>query len=149
MGIASLSGAKSMGLRTAAAGLMAVAIVLCSEPARAQLPTIDIQTTCKAAAGVMVSLLGGSTEVNDVQICLEAEKKAREQMLRDWSNYQASDRAGCVQPDVYLPSYTEWLTCFEMNKVVREARQQGRQVTPLTNPDGSMTMPTIRWGRKY
>ena len=149
MGIASLSGAKSMGLRTAAAGLMAVAIVVCSEPARAQLPTIDIQATCQAAAGVMVSLLGGSTTQSDVQICLDSEQKAREQMLRDWSNFQASDRADCVQPNAYLPSYTEWLTCFEMNKVVREARQQGRMVTPLTNPDGSMTMPTIHWNRRY
>jgi hypothetical protein len=128
---------------------MAVAIALCSEPARAQLPTINIQATCQAAAGVMVSLMGGSTQLNDVQICLEGEQKAREQMLRDWSNFQASDRADCVQPDVYLPSYVEWLTCIEMNKTVREARQQGRTVTPLVNPDGSMTMPTVHWNRRY
>ena len=30
------------------------------------------------------------------------------------------DRAGCIQTKVYLPSYIEWLTCFEMNKVVRK-----------------------------
>jgi hypothetical protein len=128
---------------------MAAAVALCPEAAHAQLPTIDIQATCRAAAGVMVSLLGGSTSQNDVQICLESEQKAREQMLREWSNFQPSDRGDCVQPDVYLPSYVEWLTCFEMNKVVREARQQGRSVEPLVNPDGSMTMPKVRWNHAH
>ena len=51
--------------------------------------------------------------------------------------------ACCIQTTVYLPSYIEWLTCFEMNKIVREAREQGRAVVALTNPDGSMTMPPL------
>jgi hypothetical protein len=115
------------------------------QTAYAQVPTINVQETCQAAAGVMVDLMGGSTSQNDVQICLETENKARQQLLKDWSTYRASDREGCIQTNVYLPSYTEWLTCFEMNKSVREARQQqGRGAMPgLTNPDGSVTMPPV------
>jgi hypothetical protein len=30
-----------------------------------------------------------------------------------------------------------------MNKIVREAREQGRAVTSLTNTDGSMTLPPL------
>ena len=91
----------------------------------------------------MVNLMGGSTTQNDVEICLETENKARQQMLKDWSTYQPSDRAGCVQANVYLPSYVEWITCFEMNKSVREARQQGRAMAGLTNPDGTLTLPPL------
>jgi len=126
-------------------GLAAVVMVVFAETAQAQVPTIDIQKTCRAAASVMVNLMGGSTSQNDVEICLETENKARQQILKDWSTYQASDREGCIQANVYLPSYTEWLTCFEMNKSVREARQQrGREMIGLTNPDGSVTMPSVR-----
>jgi hypothetical protein len=111
--------------------------------ADAQVPSINIQETCRAAAGVMVNLMGGSTSQNDVQICIEAENKARQQLLKDWSTYQASDREGCIQANVYLPSYIEWLTCFEMNKSVREARRQGRAMNQIVNPDGSVTLPPV------
>ena len=119
-------------------------ITLPAATAQAQVPTIDIQRTCQAAAGVMLNLaLGGGTGVNDVQICLDAENKAREQMVKDWSKFDDSDRQGCIQTRVYLPSYIEWLTCFEMNKVVRETRQQGRAMRSLTNADGSVTLPPV------
>jgi ElaB/YqjD/DUF883 family membrane-anchored ribosome-binding protein len=118
-------------------------IVVFAETAHAQVPTINIQETCRAAAGVMVDLMGGSTSQNDVQICLESEDKARQQLLKDWSTFQASDREGCIQANVYLPSYIEWLTCFEMNKSVREGRKQGRAISGITNRDGSVTLPSV------
>jgi len=125
---------------------------ICALPrsASAQVPTIDIKATCQAAASVMVNLMGGSTTQNDVEICMETENKAREQINKEWSTFRPSDREGCVQANVYLPSYVEWLTCFEMNKVVREARQQqGRGISGITNPDGSVTLPRVRAGRFY
>jgi hypothetical protein len=124
-----------------------VAAICCIEvfpsPADAQVPSINIQETCRAAAAVMVNLMGGSTSQNDVQICIETENKARQQLLKEWSTYQASDREGCIQANVYLPSYVEWLTCFEMNKSVREARRQGRAMSGIVNPDGSVTLPPV------
>jgi hypothetical protein len=130
------------------AGVVAAAVIcflgVLADSAQAQVPTIDIRATCQAAAGVMVNLMGGSTAQNDVQICLDGEEKARQQMIKDWSNFQPSDRAGCIQTRGYLPSYVEWLTCFEMNKSVRDARQQqGRAMREITNADGSVTMPPL------
>jgi hypothetical protein len=81
------------------ARLFAVCVVgVFAQTAHAQVPTINIQETCRAAAGVMVNLMGGSTTQNDVQICLETENKAREQLIKDWSTFQASDREGCIDP---------------------------------------------------
>ena len=125
-----------------------IAAVLACLPGTApaqQLPSVNIQETCRAAAGVMVNLMGGSTTENDIKICLESENKAREQMVKDWSTFQASDRAGCVQAQEYLPSYVEWLTCFEMNKVVREARERGQATQDVTKPDsdGFITLPRL------
>jgi hypothetical protein len=128
-----------------AAILVAVAVCAFPHAAQAQLPSIDIQNTCKAAAGVMLNLMGGSTVHNDVQICLDSEDKARQQILKDWSNFTASDRAGCVQAQVYLPSYVEWLTCFEMNRVVREARAAQGRALPGSN--AVVVLPPVRSGR--
>jgi len=98
------------------------AMLLPSDLARAQsVPTVDIAATCRAASAVTVSLLG-STGVNDFQVCMDGENKARETIIKDWSSYAASDRVGCIQPNVYLPTYIEWLTCIEM--------EQGRARSP-------------------
>ena len=128
-----------------------VAVVLigmvASDPARAQqVPTVNIAATCRAASIVTVSLLG-STGTDDFKVCMDGENRAREQIIKDWSAYAASDRAGCIQPRVYLPSYIEWLTCMEMNKAVREARKTSG--TPMANPSAPVTLPRVDWGRSY
>jgi hypothetical protein len=139
---------RKLAARFAALVLAAGVFAAFADTARAQIPTINIQETCRAAAGVMLNLaVGGEgrTGPNDEQICLEGENKARDQIIKGWSTFDPSDREGCIQTRVYLPSYVEWLTCFEMNKVVREARtQQGRAMKSVTNPDGSMTLPPVR-----
>jgi hypothetical protein len=119
----------------------------CADAQAQSIPTIDIQQTCKMAAIVTVSLSGGT---NDLEICLNSENGARQQMVKNWSTFTPSDRQGCIQPRVYLPSYVEWLTCFEMNKVVREARDRGQATQDVTKPDrdGFITLPTLgNWGR--
>jgi hypothetical protein len=114
-----------------------------------QLPTLNIQQTCQIASGVMVSLVGGSTTESDVKICLDTENKAREQIIKDWSTYQPSDREGCIEPAIYLPSYVEWVTCFEMNKVVRESRASRGAPAPSAVGGGAVTLPRVPWSGRY
>jgi hypothetical protein len=120
-----------------------------ADTARAQyVPTVNIRETCRMAAIVTVSLTSGQ---NDLEICLNSENGARDQIIKNWSTFSPSDRQGCIQPNVYLPSYVEWLTCFEMNKVVREAREKGQATQDVTKPDrdGFITLPTLpNWGRR-
>jgi hypothetical protein len=54
---------------------LAAVFMMLFATAHAQVPTINIQETCRAAAGVMVTLMGGSTSQNDVQICVETEDR--------------------------------------------------------------------------
>ena len=127
--------------------MAAAAMLLPSDLARAQsVPTVDIAATCRAASAVTVSLLG-STGVNDFQVCMDGENKARETIIKDWSSYAASDRVGCIQPNVYLPTYVEWLTCIEMNKAVREARKSSG--TPTVSPNAPVTLPRVNWQANY
>ena len=129
-----------------AAAVLAAALMsgtLYPDAARAQsVPTVDIAATCRAASIVTVSLLG-STGTNDFQVCMDGEKRARDTIIKDWSAYAASDRVGCIQTNVYLPTYVEWLTCIEMNKAVREARKSSG--TPIDNPNARVTLPRVNW----
>jgi hypothetical protein len=129
------------------AGVLIVLAGIFADTAQAQVPTVDIKKTCRAAAAAMVSL-GSAGSERDEEICLKSESDARERMIKDWSSFQAADRKDCVQPNTYLPSYIEWLTCFEMNKSVREMRQRGQSMAPVlpTGRDGYMTLPKVRNG---
>jgi hypothetical protein len=51
------------------------------------------------------------------------EQAARDQLQKDWASFPASDKARCIQPKEYLPSYVEWLTCLEMTRDVRAMRK--------------------------
>ena len=105
---------------------------------RKEVPFIDIQKTCKAAAGAMVRLMGGTTNEQDVNACLDSEQKARDQIVKDRATYAAADKAQCMRTDVYLPSYVEWLTCLEMERDVRKMEQEERFGA------GPWTLPRIR-----
>jgi hypothetical protein len=127
---------------------MAAAVAGCvcvvGDAARAQVPSIDIRATCQAAAKVSINL-SGPTSGGDLDICIKSETDAQQQMIKSWSTFQASDRAGCIQTKVYLPSYIEWLTCFEMNKVVREMKQRGQvsQEVLATDSRGYYILPKL------
>jgi hypothetical protein len=83
------------------------------------LPRIDIQKMCRASEA---SPFADNTATLDV--CLSDEQAAREKLLDDWENVPARDKAQCVLPAEYLPSYVEWLTCLEMERDFRKIRQQ-------------------------
>ena len=118
-----------------------------ADSAQAQVPTVNIQKTCREAATAMVGL-GSPNSARDDEICVKSENDARERMIKDWSSYEGSDRRDCVQPKRYLPSYIEWLTCFEMSRNVREMRQKGQMMAPVlpTGRDGYVTLPKVRNG---
>src|SRR5262249_58516640 len=80
--------------------------------AQARVPTIDIANTCKIAAEVTVSLSGGGSQ-NDLEICMKGESDARDQMIKNWSTFEASHPAGCNQPNGHLPSYNGTVTCLQ------------------------------------
>ena len=67
-----------------------------TDSTRADIPQIDIEGTCRAAARAMVSLMGGSTTEQDRKACLDSEQKAREQtkqLIRRPTNDGACEHA--------------------------------------------------------
>jgi len=87
--------------------------------APASIPSVDIRKTCETAAAEMTELMAGSTARHDLDVCQNSEQAARAQLAKNWATFTAAEKAQCVQPSVYLPSYIEWLTCLEMEMSVR------------------------------
>jgi hypothetical protein len=104
---------------------------LCGEGSR--LPKIDLQKFCKETSSALATNL--STQ-GDVDSCTSDEQAARDQLVKDWATYPALTKTTCVQPNEYLPSYIEWLTCIEMTRDVLKMRKEAAASTP-ESPNGS------------
>src|SRR5262249_28884355 len=85
-------------------------------------PTVDIRSTCATSINSVVSLGGTYSETLDS--CLKQQNAALEQIKKNWATYPAAAKDHCIQPSGYMPSYIEWLTCFEMEQQVSVLRKQ-------------------------
>src|SRR5262245_13189759 len=83
-------------------------------------PRVDIEATCRVSEGEVRKLFGNDTAVT-ISSCLTQQKAAFDEMAKNWSTYTSADKANCVQQS-YMPSYVEWLTCFEIQREIRRIR---------------------------
>ena len=80
---------------------------------KARPPKIDFHKVCReiqTAAGASHGTLGG---------CIVSEREARDQIVKQWHSFPASDRSACIKPDQYMPTYVHWLTCLEAHRYRR------------------------------
>ena len=94
-------------------------------PARAgSVPTINVRPSCEAAAGGIIGLK------QDINTCLQEEQSTREQIVKEWNQFRADDRASCTRLATMSGggTYTELITCLEM---LRDARNLPRETTNL------------------
>jgi hypothetical protein len=81
-------------------------------------PKFDVTGSCRAAAAA-------ATDQGRLQTCIDSEHKARDQLAKDWSTFAAGDRTNCVSAmRGFQPTYTELITCLEMERDVRQLRAQ-------------------------
>jgi hypothetical protein len=103
-------------LRTGAAALVFYVFAVAAE---GRLPSIDVQASCAASAKAVFEATGDKT-VATAENCLKQENEARNQLMKRWDTFSSADRAQCIDPKAYMPSYVEWLTCFQMRQEVKE-----------------------------
>ncbi|HEY7296840.1 MAG TPA: hypothetical protein VH684_02795 [Xanthobacteraceae bacterium] len=85
-------------------------------------PKINVQPSCKAAAGGIIGLK------QDIQTCLKEEQNVHDQLVKEWSQFRPADRASCTRLATMSGggTYTELLTCLEM---MRDARKLPTETT--------------------
>ena len=60
------------------------------------------------------------------QDCIQSEKEVRDELVKQWSSFSATDRVSC-ESEARMGgnlSYTELLTCLEMARDVRSLRNE-------------------------
>ena len=79
------------------------------------IPQVNFEQTCRAAAS---EALGMNDRFDD---CVQDEKRARELLGKQWSGFDAADRARCGRMATTggASSYVEMLTCLEMQKTAK------------------------------
>jgi hypothetical protein len=82
-------------------------------------PTFDVEPFCREVARL-------AAPVGDVDGCLREEREAREQLVKQWSQFPAADRAYCQELHTVGGSttYTELLTCLELQRDARNLREK-------------------------
>jgi predicted lipoprotein with Yx(FWY)xxD motif len=86
-------------------------------------PAIDTQKTCRTSEQAIIAIFGDKT-VATYDNCMEQEQAARKLIAKDWATFPAADKTLCAQAGAYMPSYVEWLTCFEMQAYIRKMRKE-------------------------
>jgi hypothetical protein len=117
-------------------------------PIADKVPALDVEQIC---AGIAQQ---GGTSFRDPDIavekknCLDSERAIRDQLVKEWPNFAAADKAACTNEATMggESSYTELLTCLEMARDVRalhneQQKPSGSAPTPVPRPAPSRTQP--------
>jgi hypothetical protein len=99
-------------------------------PGGATVPNYNINAACRALSAIPEARVIDSTQPDATQHCLDAEREAREQLLKQWSQFSAADRNMCVgvsKAGDVDPVYTELMTCLEMARDSRQLTNRGEE----------------------
>ena len=120
-------------LHTSAAALFALSL---GAPAFAAstgggVPRLDVRPTCHP-----ISANDKSIQI-DTERCLKTEQDAREQLVRQWADFPAADRALCTRTATLtsMASYVDLITCLEMKRdVAKLPADRGLRSAPAALP---------------
>jgi hypothetical protein len=89
------------------------------------IPTFNVEPSCQAAASGSIGIK------QDMAVCLEDEKGAREQLVKEWSGFAAQDQGLCTRlaKTGGSPTYTELLVCLQMTRDARKLPKDGTRGT--------------------
>ncbi len=101
------------------------------------MPTYNIDAICRGAASIAHVL--ETTAPDNAQNCREDERSARQQLLQQWTQFDAADRIMCdgaAQSGTVEPTFTELMTCLEV------ARDNRARITHVAQRPDQSHQPT-------
>ena len=117
-------------LQTTAAALFALSL---AAPAFAAdgVPRLNVRPTCHPIDA------SDKTIRIDTERCLKTENDAHEQLVRQWADFPAADRALCTRTATLtsMASYVDLITCLEMKRdVAKLPADRGLRSAPAALP---------------
>jgi hypothetical protein len=92
-------------------------------------PDINPEPSCRSAAA-------RAQPIGDIEPCMRLERAAREELVRRWAEFNASEKADCTSLTMAggKPTYTELLTCLELRRDARLSREMEGRGAPTQDP---------------
>ncbi len=89
-------------------------------------PQLNVEQVCEGIAKQGGVTFHDPAIAQEKKNCLASEQSIRDELGKQWSNFNAADRTHCVNESVMggESSYTELLTCLEMARDVRAMRAE-------------------------
>jgi hypothetical protein len=99
--------------------LATVALLVADAP-----PVLNIESHCRFVAT-------RTAPIGDVESCLRIEEDARQQLVKSWPDFKLAEKDHCLRLSRagVEPTYTELLTCLELQRDVRLLREQNENST--------------------
>jgi hypothetical protein len=102
-------------------------------------PTLNVEQVCTGIAQQGGVTFHDSAVGQEKKDCLDSERAIREELVKQWSSFNASDKTHCTNESTMggESSYTELLTCLEMARDVRAMstnEPQDAMGAPLSPP---------------
>jgi hypothetical protein len=97
-----------------------VAVLLGSPALAAEIPTLDVDRTCRAESAT-------GQNKSAIESCLTDERSAREQLAKEWEQFAVAMRTSCTREATGIAgvqSYVELLTCLQ---IARDAANLPKQ----------------------
>jgi hypothetical protein len=104
-------------------------------PVADSVPVLNVEPVCQGIAQQGGVSFHDPAMAKEKQNCIQSEQDVRGELVKQWSNFSAADRASCVNEARMGgdSSYTELLTCLEMARDVRSLRSEEASPT-VTKP---------------
>ena len=99
-----------------------------------QYPVLDVAPVCHGIANQ--SDLESGLRATNFDQCVQSEQATREQMIKQWSDYNSDDKTHCIAETTMgsESSYTELITCLEMAHDVRQLHQNPNGLSEQSIP---------------
>src|ERR1700728_5069957 len=92
-------------------------------------PILNVNPVCQGIAQQGGVTYHDSSVAQEKQDCVQSEKEVRDQLVKQWPTFAASDKNSCVNESRMGgdSSYTELLTCLEMARDVRALHDEANE----------------------
>jgi hypothetical protein len=89
-----------------------------------QVPSGNVEASCRVE-------VSRTFPVADLQVCMDNERNARDQLAKEWKQFGPADKAQCLRLSTLggEPSYTDLLTCLELRRGARALREKEGKAT--------------------
>src|SRR5208283_1039789 len=98
-------------------------------PVADSVPQLNVEQVCEGIARQGGVTFHDPAIAQEKKNCLESEQAVRDELVKQWSNFNPADKISCVNESRMggESSYTELLTCLEMARDVRAMHNEQQQ----------------------